>query len=329
MSVKFKDYYESLGVPRGASPEDIKKAYRKLARKYHPDVNKNPGAEARFKEISEANEVLSDPAKRNRYDQVGADYQAGQDFRPPPGYGNAPFEFQGQPRGGGFSAHDLNGFSDFFEAMFGGAFPGQGSNATPGGWGAQEDWAPAGQDHEASISITLEEAYRGGPKDIHLQTAEPDARGRRQTHTRTYQVKIPSGITEGSRIRLAGQGAPASGRRPAGDLYLTVHIAPHPAFKISGRDLETELLLAPWEAALGAKVTVATLEGPASITVPSGTESGQRLRLRGKGLPQKGLEPGDLTVLIRIVVPKRMTVRERELFQELAKVSTFSPRSKS
>lgn len=327
MSVKFKDYYESLGVPRGASPEEIKKAYRKLARKYHPDVSKAPGSEARFKEISEANEVLSDPVKRSRYDQLGSDYHAGQEFRPPPGYSGGGFEFQGRPGTGGFATQDLNGFSDFFEAMFGNAFAQQGGNAFPGGWNAAQEQAPAGQDHEAAITITLEEAYRGGLKDIHLQTIEPDARGRRQTNTRTYQVKIPAGITEGSRIRLAGQGAPASGRRPAGDLYLSVHIAPHPVFKVSGHDVEAALLLTPWEAALGAKVTIPTLAGSASLTIPSGTESGQRLRLRGKGLPQKGLEPGDLTLLVQIAVPKHMTARERELFQELAKVSTFSPRA--
>lgn len=330
MSVKFKDYYEILGVPRTASTEDIKKAYRKLARKYHPDVNKTPGAEAKFKEIGEANEVLSDPAKRSRYDQLGPNWHAGQDFRPPPGYGNMHYEFRGGPGGArGFNPQDLGGFSDFFESLFGQQFAGGRPGARSAMWEQdEEDMDIGGNDQEVAITISLEEAYHGGTKSIRLQSTEPDAHGRMQSQTKTYQVKIPPGISEGSRIRLAGQGARSHGNGPAGDLYLKIEIAPHPVFRVDGHDLEIDLALAPWEAALGSKVNIPTLEGPASLTIAAGTESGQRLRLRGKGLKQgKGLEPGDLIVVVKIVVPKKLSLRERELFEELARTSSFKPRS--
>lgn len=326
MSVKFKDYYDILGIPRTSSAEDIKKTYRKLARKYHPDLNKTAGAEARFKEIGEAYEVLSDPGKRSRYDQLGRNWQAGQDFRPPPG---GPFEFHGAPGGGrGFKGQDMGEFSDFFEMLFGQAHGGRSPRgASSNMWGAGEEFTPQGQDHEAEISITLEEACHGSTKSISLQTTSQDPRSRTHAQTRTYQVKIPAGISEGSRIRLAGQGGPGPGGGTAGDLYLTIHIAPHPIFKVDGSNLQVDCLLTPWEAALGAKVGIPTLQGQAFITIPPGTESGQRLRLRGKGLPQKkGLEPGDLVAVIQIVVPKQMSAREKALFEELATISTFKPR---
>ena len=330
MSVKFKDYYEILGIPRTSSAEEIKKTYRKLARKYHPDINKAAGAEARFKEIGEAYEVLSDPEKRGRYDQLGRNWQAGQDFRPPPDFGGGPFEYHGAPGGGGrgFKGQDMGEFSDFFEMLFGQQF----GNRAPRGaaqnmWGDGEEFSPQGQDQEAEISITLEEACHGSTKSISLQTSHQDPRARVQAHTRTYQVKIPPGISEGARIRLAGQGGTSLGGGTAGDLYLTIHIAPHPIFKVDGNNLEIDCLLAPWEAALGAKVAIPTLQGQAFITIPPGTESGQRLRLRGKGMPQKrGLEPGDLVAIIKIIVPRQMSAKEKSLFEELAKVSTFSPR---
>jgi len=332
MSVKFKDYYEILGVPRTASPEDIKKAYRKLARKFHPDVNKASGAEAKFKEIGEANEVLSDAGKRARYDQLGSNWQAGQDFRPPPGYDNARFDFQGAHggrSGRGFNPQDMGGFSDFFESLFGQQqFGERQQGARFGVWENGEEEDRGGQDQESSITISLEDAYHGAVKSIRLQAPEVDARGRIASQVKTYQVKIPAGITNGARIRLAGQGGHGPQGGPAGDLYLRVQIAPHPTFKVNGQDLEVDCPITPWEAVLGAKVTIPTLEGNAAFTIPPGSESGQRLRLRGKGLRQaRGLEPGDLMVAIRIVVPKRMTVREKELFEELAKVSPFKPRS--
>ena len=326
MSPKFKDYYEIMGVPRTATTDDIKKAYRKLARKYHPDVNKAAGAENRFKEITEANEVLSDSAKRKRYDELGSNWQTGQDFQPPPGW-ETQFDFRGAPgqgrgRGRSFSAQDMGGFSDFFEAMFGD----RGRPAT-GMWQDPEgEWAARGQDHEADLSIALEDAYQGARKSISLQTGEPDERGRIQRRTRTYEVKIPAGTPDGARIRLAGQGGQGPGGTP-GDLYLRVHIAPHPNFRISGSDLETDLPITPWEAALGAKVNLRTVDGQASIQIPAGTESGRKLRLRGKGLPRgAGLEPGDLMAVIRIVVPSRLSAREKELFEELARKSSFNPR---
>lgn len=330
MSVKFKDYYEILGIPRTSSADDIKKAYRKLARKYHPDINKNAGAEARFKEIGEANEVLSDPDKRSRYDQLGRNWQSGQDFRPPSDFGGGSYAFRGAPGGGrGFKGQDMGEFSDFFEMLFGQQMGGRGGprGAPSNMWGAGEEFSPQGQDHEAEISITLEEACHGSTKSISLQTTSQDPRTRSHAQTRTYQVKIPAGISEGARIRLAGQGSPGSNGGAAGDLYLTIHIAPHPIFKVDGNNIEIDCLLAPWEAALGAKVSIPTLQGQAFITIPAGTESGQRLRLRGKGMPQKrGLEPGDLVAVIRIVVPKQMSAHEKSLFEELAKASTFRPR---
>ncbi len=328
MSVKFKDYYEILGIPRTSSAEDIKKTYRKLARKYHPDLNKSAGAEARFKEIGEAYEVLSDPNKRSRYDQLGRNWQAGQDFRPPPHSGGSPFEFHGTSGGRGFRGQDMGEFSDFFEMLFGQNQGGRPSRGAPSNmWGAGEEFTPQGQDHEAEISITLEEACHGSTKNISLQITNQDPRVRAQPQTKTYQVKIPAGISEGARIRLAGQGGPAQGGGTAGDLYLTIHIEPHPIFRIDGNNLEIDCLLAPWEAALGAKVSIPTLQGQAFITIPPGTESGQRLRLRGKGMPQKrGVEPGDLVAVIRIIVPKQMSPREKSLFEELAKISNFNPR---
>jgi len=329
MSVKFKDYYEILGIPRTTSAEDIKKTYRKLARKYHPDLNKNAGAEARFKEIGEAYEVLSDPDKRSRYDQLGRNWQAGQEFRPPPDFGGGPFEFHGTPGGGrGFRGQDMGEFSDFFEMLFGQNLGGRAPRGAPSNmWGAGEEFSPQGQDHEAEISITLEEACHGSTKNISLQITNQDPRARANTQTKTYQVKIPAGISEGARIRLAGQGGPGQSGGSPGDLYLTIHITPHPVFRVDGNNLEIDCLLTPWEAALGAKVSIPTLQGQAFITIPPGTESGQRLRLRGKGLPQKrGLEPGDLVAIIRVVVPKQMSAREKALFEELAKVSTFNPR---
>ena len=329
MSIKFKDYYEILGVPRTATADEIKKAYRKLARKYHPDINKSVEAEARFKEIGEANEVLSDSEKRSRYDQLGPNWQAGQEFRPPPGFGNVHFDYQGAPGGGrGFNPQDMGGFSDFFETLFGGQMRGQPSGSPFGMWdqGGEEE-SPGGQDQEVAITISLEEAYHGITKSIRLQSPEVDARGRIQSTNKNYQVKIPTGITDGARIRLAGQGGRGPRGGAVGDLYLRVQIAPHPRFKVDGHDLEVELPITPWEAALGAKVTTPTLDGDAALTLPPGTETGQRLRLRGKGLRQgKGLEPGDLMILIRIVVPKRLTPREKELFDELARISPFKPR---
>ncbi len=323
MGVKFQDYYETLGISRSASADEIKKAYRKLAQKLHPDVNKDPAAEARFKQVNEAYEVLGDPEKRKKYDALGTNWRAGQDFRPPPGFENIHFDFQGSPgQSGSFSFEDLGGFSDFFESLFGSPF----SQARSGrGRGRESTRAARGQDQEAELTITVEDAYHGARKTIALQAPEMTPYGEVRYKTHKYDVKIPPGTTEGSRIRLSGQGSAGPGGGEAGDLYLTVHIAPHPMYTVRDRDLEMDLPIAPWEAALGAKVNVHTLAGTVSLTIPARTQSGQKLRLRGKGLP-KGKTAGDLLVTIRIVVPDKLTSKERELFEQLARESTFRPR---
>lgn len=312
MPVRFKDYYETLGVARNASQDEIRKTYRKLARKFHPDVNKDPGAESKFKEIAEAYEVLGDPQKRGKYDEFGANYRSGDEFRPPPGWEEASYQFYGDPSAAGFTRDDLSGFSDFFETLFGGRGMGQSFRQA------------RGQDHEAGITISLEEAYHGGKKSIGLQTVTLDEHGRAQRQTKNYTVQIPPGTIDGMKIRLAGQGGAVRGEGAAGDLYLHVSIAPHPVFKWSGKNLEITVPIAPWEAALGAKVNVPTMEGKAALTIAAGTQSGQRFRLRGKGFPVR--HPGDLIITVQIAVPSRLSAEEKKLFEELAGTSSFKPR---
>ena len=339
MPVKFKDYYEILGVNRNASADEIKKAYRKLARQYHPDVNKSPGAETRFKEINEANEVLGDAEKRKRYDALGANWRGGQEFTPPAGWENIRFDFGGAqgPTGGGFSFENLGGgaggFSDFFEMLFGGmGRPGQGhafryQSQHPFGMNGDEE-SPQGADQEATINISLEDIYRGATKSISLTHEQFDEQGRPHRSVKTYDVKIPAGATEGTRIRLAGQGAPSYNGGAPGHLYLTIHIAPHPLYRSNGHDLEMDLPLTPWEAILGGKVTIPTLNDSVTLTIPAGTQGGQRLRLRGKGLPKAGGRgAGDLYAVVKIVVPTRLSAKERALLEELASASNFQPRS--
>ncbi|MFP3870130.1 MAG: DnaJ C-terminal domain-containing protein [Syntrophobacteria bacterium] len=315
MAVKFQDYYKILGVDRNASQEEISKAYRKLARKYHPDVNKEKGAEDKFKQINEAYEVLKDPEKRQRYDQLGADWQAGQDFRPPPGWEDVHFEFRTAP-GEGFG---FGGFSDFFETLFGGQ---RGRRATAG----RQTWSMRGQDQEAEITIPLEDAYHGAIRSVSLQTQETDPEGFLRPTVQTYQVRIPAGVTEGSRIRLPGKGGCGLGGGPPGDLHLRVHIEPHPRFRLDGHNLEVDVPLSPWEAALGTTVQVPLVDGTASLKIPAGSQSGQRLRLRGKGLPKREGGAGDLLARLKIVVPKKLSSKEKELFTKLAQTSQFNPR---
>lgn len=319
MSVKFQDYYEILGVGRDASENEIKKAYRKLARKYHPDVNKDKGAEEKFKQINEAHEVLKDPEKRKLYDQLGPDWQAGQDFKPPPGWENVHFEFGSGPQAEAF--HFGGGFSDFFEALFGGSMGGGGAARA-----RQASWVMRGQDHEAQIEISLEDAYGGATRTITLKGHEVDPQGQVHPTVQNIQVKIPPGVTDGTRIRLAGKGGEGMGGGPRGDLYLKVHMEPHPRFTIDGHNLQVEVPVAPWEAALGATVQVVTMDGTVNLKIPPGAQSGQKLRLRGKGFPKKGGERGDLIARLKIVVPKDLTAKEKELFAEMAKVSSFNPR---
>jgi curved DNA-binding protein len=338
MPVKFKDYYEILGVSRTASADEIKKAYRKLARQCHPDVNKSPGAEARFKEVNEANEVLCDAEKRKRYDALGANWRGGQEFTPPQGWENFDFGRAQQAGAGGRAFHfgNMGGggdFSDFFESLFGGAMGGAGRGSAfryqqqaPYGMGEEVE-EPGGADQEAAISVTLEDVARGATKNISLAHDEFDRRGEPRRTVKTYDVKIPAGATEGTRIRLAGQGAAGPRGGPAGHLYLTLHIAPHPLYRLNGHDLELDLPLAPWEAALGGKVPVPTVDGNVTMTIPAGTQSGQRLRLRGKGLPKPGGRgAGDLYAVLKIVVPSHLSAKERALLEELAHTSTFAPR---
>ena len=335
MAVKFRDYYEVLGVSKTATDDEIKKAYRKLARKNHPDVN--PGdkaAEDKFKEINEAYEVLSDAEKRRRYDQLGANWKAGADFTPPPGWEGARVEYGDLSDlfGGGQSQ---GGFSDFFESLFGGGRRGGRAGA---GFRMQ------GQDIEAEITLTLEEAHRGGPRTLTFQATEPcpdckgtGSKGNQVCATcrgagsirrpRTLEVTIPAGMRDGSAIRLAGQGGPGTNGARAGDLFLRVRIEPHRLFRsVGGDDIEIELPVAPWEAALGAKVTTPTLEEPVEMSVPPGTQAGRRLRLRGQGLNRRGGGRGDQYVRIKIVNPPSLTAKEKELFEKLAAESRFQAR---
>ncbi|MDP8219342.1 MAG: DnaJ C-terminal domain-containing protein [Candidatus Theseobacter exili] len=325
MAVKYKDYYETLGVDRKADGASIKKAYRKLARKYHPDVNKDSAAEAKFKEAAEAYEVLSDPEKRQKYDTLGANWRNGQDFTPPPGWENLGFKFHGSGASQGGSFHESGGgFSDFFESFFGGNFSGE---QFSGFHNQSRTRTMKGQDHEAEITIPLEEAYHGVKKSISLTTSWVDAHGQTQNKVKNYDVNIPPGTTDKSRIRLVGQGGKGQGGGPAGDLFLKVKIASHRIFRLNGYDIEEDLNIASWEAALGAKVPVKTLGGTVTINVPPGTQSTQRIRLKDKGLPKrKGQGRGDLFAKVKIVVPKTLSAKEKELYSELSKNSTFDPR---
>ncbi|OGV57066.1 MAG: hypothetical protein A2X49_06985 [Lentisphaerae bacterium GWF2_52_8] len=326
--MKFRDYYETLGVSRNASEDDIKKAFRKLARKYHPDVNKTPEAESRFKELNEAYEVLSDPERRKKYNALGANWKNGQEFRPPPNSGFRQDFRAGGPAGATYSFDDFGGgfgFSDFFESLFGNA---NFSQSRSGGR-ARPPRPVRGQDHEAETEISLEEACRGAAKSLSFQVQEEDSQGRLKKFVKKLDFKIPSGATDGTRIRLSGQGGPGSNNGPAGDLYLRLRIHPHPRFRVREHDLEEDLPITPWEAALGAEIPVPTLDGNSTVRIKPGTQSGQKIRLKGKGLPKKAGEgSGDLYAILQIVVPKELSPREKTLFEELSRVSRFNPRQK-
>lgn len=321
-----RDFYDVLGVSRNASQEEIQQAYRRLARQHHPDVNKDPGAEERFKDISEAYDVLSDPETRRRYDAFGPDFRSYADDVDPEAWARARQRAgagagsgggAGAGRGGGtwrsagggpdvrFSS---GGFEDVdIEDLLGGMF-----GAGRGRWGPI-----GGADQEAPIELTVEQAYRGGRHEITL--AGPDG-------PRNLQVNIPAGVTDGQRIRLSGQGGQGTGGAEPGDLYLVVRIAPHRRYRLEGRDIYADLPLTPWEAALGASVPVETPGGAATVTVPAGTSSGRRLRLRGRGMPNARGKPGDFYATAKIAVPKKLTAEERRLFEELAGTSKFDPR---
>ncbi len=317
--MEYRDYYQILGVARTATAEDIKKSYRRLARKYHPDVSKETDAEQKFKEVQEAYEVLKDAEKRAAYDQLGSGWKSGQQFRPPPDWASG-FEFSGgtRPRGaaGGAYGFEPEGFSDFFSSLFGGASP----------FGAAGHKRPSGRDHHARIDIDLEEAFGGGTRTLDLKRPEPGPGGTPELRSHTVRVTIPAGVTDGQLIRLAGQGEAASGGGRAGDLYLEVHVRPHRLFQLDGRDVTLTLPVAPWEAALGATVTVPTLGGAVDMQVPPGAQSGQKLRLRGRGLP--GQPPGDAYVQLRVVLPPADSPEARALYEDMrGKLAGFDPRA--
>jgi curved DNA-binding protein len=308
--MEFRDYYQVLGVPRSASADEIKKAYRKLARKYHPDVSKEAKAEERFKQVQEAYEVLKDPEKRKAYDQLGANWREGQTFRPPPDWDSV-FRARGaqgrrQPFGGEDVEIDEGEFSDFFSSLFGGGVGG--GPFTRGGARRSR----AGRAQRAVLEIDLEEAFRGATRTLELQS-------------RQVKVTIPAGVTEGQQLRLAGQGETVGSGGRAGDLYLEIRIRPHKLFQLDGRDVTVTLPIAPWEAALGATVTVPTLGGPVEMRIPAGSQSGQKLRLRGRGLP--GNPAGDQYALLKIVLPPADSARARGLYEEMQRDLKFDPRA--
>jgi curved DNA-binding protein len=309
----YQDYYAILGVGKTATQEEVQRAYRKLARKYHPDINKESSAEEKFKQINEAYEVLGDPEKRARYDQLGSGWDgqfANQGYQ-----GDDTVRFH-------YSSADPGQFSDFFQNLFGGGWSfGEETEFRGGGTRRRR-----GRDHESAIVITLADAYHGARKNIELEKVEADSSGRPIRSRRSYDVTIPPGVTDGSLIRLAGQGGSGSGGGEPGDLFLRVSIQPDSRFSLNGHDLATTVDITPWEAALGAKVLVPTVDGKINLTVPAGTQSGQTLRVRGKGMPISAGRHGDLLVQLRIVVPKQLSAGERHLFEELAKESRFDPR---
>lgn len=311
--MQYKDYYQLLGVPRDVTADALKKAFRKLARKYHPDVSKEKDAEARMREVNEAYAVLSDPEKRAAYDQLGQGHAPGQDFRPPPDW-DAGFEFSGQPYG----AHETADFSDFFAELFGR----MGGHAQPGrghtGRGGR------GEDHHAKVLLDIEDAFTGATRQISLRVPKTDAQGRVVLATRTLKVKIPKGVHAGQIIRLTGQGSAGTNGAAAGDLLLEVQFSPHPRMRAEGRDIYLNLPVAPWEAALGAVVSVNLPSGPLQTRLPEGVQRNRSLRVRGKGLP--GNPPGDLILELQIVLPRADTPEARAVYDNMAKSLPFDPR---
>ena len=309
--MQYKDYYAVLGVKREASQDEIKQAYRRLARKYHPDVSTEKDAEARFKEVGEAYEVLKDPEKRSAYDNLGANWHSGDDFTTPPNWGSN-FEFTG-----GYEEVDAAAFSDFFENLFG-----QHSKRWTESTRQRQS---RGQDHHAKILINLEDTYQGVERMFTLQKPVVTGDGHVRTDTHTLKVRIPKGIRAGQKIRLSGQGALGMGQAPAGDLYLEVDFNPHRLFRVEGKDVSLSLPVAPWEAAMGAKVKLPVPDGQLDMKIPPGSTSGRRLRIKGRGIP--GTPPGDLYVQLEIVVPPADNAAAKELYEEMAQKMKFNPRA--
>lgn len=309
--MQFRDYYETLGVDKKATQDDIKRAYRKLARKYHPDVSDMPDAETKFKQLGEAYEVLKDPEKRAAYDQLGANWKSGQDFHPPPDW-DAGFEFSG----GGFTGADRSAYSDFFESLFGHGFRGN---------QADNRHFQRGNDHHARVLIDLEDAFHGATRSITLHTPAVDHQGHVMTRERTLNVKIPKGVKQGQQIRLGGQGSPGLGSAVAGDLYLQIEFKPHRLFRVEERDIYLDLPITPWEAALGATIKAPTPAGTIDLKVPPGSKSGGKLRLKAKGIP--GNPAGDLYIVIRIVLPNADNENARRIYREMKTELDFNPRA--
>jgi curved DNA-binding protein len=314
--VEFKDYYKVLGVARDATEAQIKQAYRKLARKYHPDVSKEKDAEARFKNVGEAYEVLKSPEKRAAYDQLGQGPRPGQDFRPPPGWDSG-FEFSGAGTGGGGAD-----YSDFFESLFGAV--GGGPRGPRGRRGFDAGRGP-GENHHAKVLLDLEATLQGGSRTLTLRLPEIDGQGRLVSKERVLNVQVPRGILPGQTIRLAGQGSNAGGEGPAGDLYIEVEFQPHPLYRVDGRDLYLDLPVTPWEAALGASVKLPTPGGAVDLKIPAGSRQGTQLRLKGRGIPAS--TPGDLYVVLQIALPPASDERSKNAYRALAEAIPFYPRA--
>jgi curved DNA-binding protein len=312
--MEFKDYYKIMGVARDATQDEIKRSYRLLARKYHPDVSKEPDAEARFKEVGEANEVLKDPEKRAAYDKLGANWKAGQDFRPPPDW-NSGFEFSG----GGFTGGDAAQFSDFFESLYGRDFSAGRTHRAP--------FHAKGEDHHARVLVDLEDAYIGAIRTVSLHVPEVDAQGRVAMRERKLNVSIPRGIRAGQHIRLAGQGAPGLGQGKSGDLYLEIEFRPHPFYRVEQHDVYLDLPVAPWEAALGAALNVPTPGGVVELKIPAGAAAGNKLRLKGRGIPSS--TPGDFYAVLKIALPPANDEAAKDVYRNMAaQFKSFNPRSK-
>jgi len=326
--MEFKDYYTVMGLARDAAPDDIKRAYRKLSRKYHPDVSKEKDAEARFKQLGEAYEVLKDPEKRTAYDQLGQHWKEGQEFRPPPGW-NAGAEHAGRSAPRGFPGGDGGeggDYSDFFESLFRQGFTTSGGTRAGAG-GHRAGFSAAGEDRHAKILIDLEDAYSGATRTISLRVPEVDAQGQVSYHEHQISFSVPKGIRAGQHIRLAGQGAPGVGGGGAGDLYLDVEFKPHLLYRVDQRDVYLDLAVAPWEAALGADVEAPTPTGRVEVTVPPGSAAGRKLRLKGRGLP--GSTPGDFYFVLQIAVPAADSDSAKAFYEGMAKqFNSFKPRAK-
>ncbi len=328
MSVKFKDYYRTLGIRRNATRDEIRKAFRRMARLYHPDINRRPAAEVMFKEINEAYEVLRDTEKRKKYDALGVNWRAGQDFSPPPNWNRSPGGFGRTEKKETFERDTKRrwGFSEFFHTLFGAGL-GRFKNTNHNSEAFHAEETQRGPDVEADLEITLEEAYLGAKKSLELYVQESGPDGRTIVQRKRYEMKIPPGTRTGTRIRLRGQGGKGTGNGRAGDLYIRVRLAQDQNFQVNNFDLESEIPVTPWEAALGAQIEVPTMDEPVTLRLPAGTYSGKILNLKGKGLLKKNGSRGDLFVKIKIVVPVCLSSEERRLYRELSRVSKHNPRN--